>query len=52
VPTVRRQAELASAASGALVRINVREPEVRHGRGVCIPAAAAETLAALDTLLR
>jgi hypothetical protein len=29
------------------VRINVREPEVRHGRGVGIPAGAAETLAAL-----
>ena len=26
VPTVRRHAELASAASGALIRINVREP--------------------------
>jgi NAD-dependent SIR2 family protein deacetylase len=51
VPTVRRQAELASAASGALVRINVREPEVRHGRGVGIPAGAAETLAALARIM-
>ncbi|NMH99221.1 SIR2 family NAD-dependent protein deacylase [Pseudonocardia acidicola] len=52
VPTVRRQAELASAASGALVRINVREPEVRHGRGVGLAAAAAQTLLALDPLVR
>jgi NAD-dependent SIR2 family protein deacetylase len=51
VPTVRRQAELASAASGALVRINVREPEVRHGRGVGIAAPAAATLAELDRIL-
>ncbi|MCW0214160.1 MAG: NAD-dependent protein deacetylase [Pseudonocardia sp.] len=51
VPTVRRQAELASAASGSLVRINVREPEVRHGRGVGIAAPAAETLAALARVM-
>lgn len=51
IPTVRREAELASAASGALVRINVREPEVRHGRGVGIAAPAAATLVALDALL-
>lgn len=51
VPTVRREAELASAATGALVRINVREPQVRHGRGVGIPAPAAATLRALDALL-
>jgi NAD-dependent SIR2 family protein deacetylase len=48
VPTVRRQAELASAATGALVRINVREPEVRHGRGVGIAAPALEVLQELD----
>ncbi len=47
VPTVRRQAELASAGNGALIRINVREPEVRHGRGV---ALAMEALAALSEL--
>jgi NAD-dependent SIR2 family protein deacetylase len=52
VPTVRRQSELASAAKGALIRINPREPEVRHGRGVSIPAAALETLSALDSLLQ
>ncbi|WP_326566726.1 Sir2 family NAD-dependent protein deacetylase [Amycolatopsis rhabdoformis] len=44
VPTVRRYAELASAASGALVRINPREPQIRHGRGVSIAAGALETL--------
>ncbi|MFC5065638.1 SIR2 family NAD-dependent protein deacylase [Actinomycetospora atypica] len=51
VPTVRRHAELASAASGRLVRVNVREPEVRHGRGVAIAAGARETLEALDARL-
>ncbi|NUT91199.1 MAG: NAD-dependent protein deacetylase, partial [Saccharothrix sp.] len=47
VPTVRRQAELASAASGALIRINPREPDVRHGRGVSLPMGALEALTAL-----
>jgi NAD-dependent SIR2 family protein deacetylase len=47
VPTVRRYAELASAATGALIRINPREPEIRHGRGVSIAAGALETLTAL-----
>lgn len=51
VPTVRREAERASAGSGALVRINVREPQVRHGRGVELPAPAAATLLELDALL-
>jgi NAD-dependent SIR2 family protein deacetylase len=51
VPTVRREAELAAAASGALVRINLREPQVRHGRGIGLAAPAAETLHALDALL-
>lgn len=51
VPTVRREAELASAASGALVRINVREPQVRDPRGFGIAEPAATTLAALDALL-
>jgi NAD-dependent SIR2 family protein deacetylase len=51
VPTVRREAELASAASGALVRINPREPDVRHGRGVGLAAPAAPTLQALSALL-
>jgi NAD-dependent SIR2 family protein deacetylase len=49
VPTVRRQAELASAASGTLIRINPREPEVRHGRGVSLPMGA---LAAITELAR
>jgi hypothetical protein len=48
---VRREAETASAASGALIRINIREPEVRHGRGVGIAAPAAQTLRALDELV-
>jgi NAD-dependent SIR2 family protein deacetylase len=52
VPTVRRQAELAAAASGRLVRINVREPAVRHGRGVGLPAPAAATLVALRARAR
>jgi NAD-dependent SIR2 family protein deacetylase len=52
VPTVRRHAELAAAASGALIRINVREPEVRHGRGVSLAAGAQATLEAIDAALR
>lgn len=51
VPTVRRQAELASAVNGALVRINPREPQVRHGRGVSLAVGALEGLTALDDLL-
>lgn len=51
VPTVRRQAELASAASGALIRINLRDSAVRHGRGVSLPMGAAAALTALDTRL-
>lgn len=52
VPTVRRYAELASAATGSLIRINPNESEIRHGRGVSLPYAAAETLTALGTRLR
>ncbi|RJQ78462.1 NAD-dependent protein deacetylase [Pseudonocardiaceae bacterium YIM PH 21723] len=51
VPTVRRQAEFASAATGSLIRINVREPEVRHGWGVPLQLGALEALTALDELL-
>lgn len=51
IPTVRREAEVASAATGALVRINVREPGVRHGRGVAVASPAAEALAAIDRAL-
>lgn len=47
VPTVRRYSELASAATGALIRINPREPQIRHGRGISIPAGALETLVKL-----
>lgn len=51
VPTVRRQAELASAATGALIRINPHQPEVRHGRGVPLPLGALDALTALDAML-
>jgi len=51
VPTVRRYSELASAATGALVRINPREPGIRHGRGVSLATNGLETLQALDALL-
>ena len=51
VPTVRRQAELASAGTGALIRINPREPEIRHGRGVSLPMGALEALTALEKRL-
>jgi NAD-dependent SIR2 family protein deacetylase len=51
VPTVRRQAELASAATGALIRINPREPEVRHGHGISLPVGAAEALHSLGKVL-
>ncbi|WP_344414529.1 SIR2 family NAD-dependent protein deacylase [Pseudonocardia ailaonensis] len=51
VPTVRKEAELATAATGALIRINVREPEVRHGRGIGIAAGAESTLRELDALV-
>jgi NAD-dependent SIR2 family protein deacetylase len=51
IPTVRREAEVASAATGALVRINVREPDVRHGRGGGEAHPAAAALTALDALL-
>jgi NAD-dependent SIR2 family protein deacetylase len=51
VPTVRRHAELNAATTGALIRINTREPSVRHGHGVPIPLPAAEALHRLDALL-
>lgn len=51
VPTVRRRAELASAASGALVRINPREPEIRHGRGISLAMGAGAALSELDSRL-
>jgi NAD-dependent SIR2 family protein deacetylase len=51
IPTVRRHAELASAASGALIRINPREPEIRHGRGVSLPLPALPALTALAARL-
>jgi NAD-dependent SIR2 family protein deacetylase len=51
VSTVRRRAELASASSGALIRINPREPEIRHGHGVSLPMNAALALSELDVRL-
>ncbi len=51
VPTVRRYAELTSAASGALVRVNLREAELRHGRGVSLAMGAAAALTAVDARL-
>lgn len=51
VPTVRRQAELASAATGGLIRINPAEPAIRHGRGVALPMGALEALRAVDAAL-
>lgn len=51
IPTVRRYAELASAGSGTLIRINPREPDVRHGRGIPLPMRSLEALNALDALL-
>jgi NAD-dependent SIR2 family protein deacetylase len=52
VPTVRRYAELASAATGHLIRINPYESDIRHSRGISLPYPALETLTALDTRLR
>ncbi|MEV4311065.1 Sir2 family NAD-dependent protein deacetylase [Actinocrispum sp. NPDC049592] len=48
IPTVRRMSELASARTGALIRINPREPRIRHGRGVELPMGSAEALTELD----
>ncbi|ONI78838.1 NAD-dependent protein deacetylase [Actinosynnema sp. ALI-1.44] len=52
VPTVRRMSELASARTGALIRVNPREPEIRHGRGVSLPLGALAALTALDELVK
>jgi len=51
VPTVRRQAELASAGTGALIRVNPHDPHIRHGRGVAITLGAADALGRLDAAL-
>ena len=52
VPTVRRYAELASASDGALIRINPREPDVRHDRGISLPMGSLEALHAIDERLQ
>ncbi|WP_460957786.1 SIR2 family NAD-dependent protein deacylase [Parasphingorhabdus pacifica] len=51
LPTVRRYAELASASTGALIRINPREPEVRHERGVSLPMGGLDALHGIDARL-
>lgn len=51
VPSVRRYSELSSASDGALVRINPREPQVRHDHGIALPMGAVEALRAIDGLL-
>jgi NAD-dependent SIR2 family protein deacetylase len=51
IPTVRRMSELASARTGALIRINPREPEIRHGRGVQLPMGSVAALAEIDERL-
>lgn len=51
VPTVRRQAELASADDGALIRINPREPQVRDQRSVSLPMGALDALREIDECL-
>jgi NAD-dependent SIR2 family protein deacetylase len=50
IPTVRRYAELASAGSGALIRINPRESDVRHGHGIALPMGSLEALRMIDDL--
>jgi NAD-dependent SIR2 family protein deacetylase len=52
VPTVRRMSELASARTGALIRINPREPEIRHGRGVQLALGSLAALSELDTRVK
>lgn len=51
IPTVRRYGELASAATGALIRINPREPQVRHDRGISLPMGALDALTAINARL-
>lgn len=51
VQTVRRHAERASAANGALIRINPQDPQIRDGRGVSLALGAAEALTGIDARL-
>jgi hypothetical protein len=51
VQTVRRHAQLASAAHGALIRINPQDPQIRDGRGASLALGAAEALTGIDTRL-
>jgi NAD-dependent SIR2 family protein deacetylase len=51
VRTVRRYAELASATSGALIRINPTNPQVADPRGIPLRMGAAEALDGIDARL-
>ena len=51
VRTVRQHAELATAANGALIRINPQDSQVRDGRGVSLALGAAEALTGIDARL-
>jgi NAD-dependent SIR2 family protein deacetylase len=51
VQTVRRQAELASAPNGALIRINPTEPDISSLWGVSLRMGAAEALNGIDSRL-
>jgi NAD-dependent SIR2 family protein deacetylase len=51
VPTVRLESERVAARHGAaLVRVNVRDPQVPPGDHVGVPMGARDALAALDRL--
>lgn len=51
VQTVRRHAEMASSANGALIRINPQDAQVRDGRGVSLALGVAEALTGIDARL-
>lgn len=51
IPTVRRFSERLAGRGGTLVRINVREPQVRHGLDVGLPLGAREALERIEALL-
>lgn len=52
IPTVRRMSELASARTGALIRVNPREPEIRHNRGISLAMSSLEALSELDKRIK
>lgn len=51
IPTVRWHAESASVDTGALVRINPREPEIPGSKGVSLAVGALAALRAIDARL-